>query len=172
MMKKIECDYKLLNFKYGYLIEQMDNGLFQLKYQVWDDGKSWNWNFPPGWAGIDNDSSVHIYQYIEDAKRDGNAFLIQKAAHQVISIGKTYAVWFWNENESLVAKQPINNLKIYSSDYQELWSISEFFGSDEMCSGLHKADESKIYFYTFSGIGVTLEVKDGNINCVEKKLVK
>ncbi len=38
-MKKIEHDYKILNINYGYLIEQMDNGLFQLKYQVkWEGG--------------------------------------------------------------------------------------------------------------------------------------
>ena len=171
-MKKIVYDYKISNVKYGYLIEQADNGLFWLKYQVWDDGKSWNWNFPPGWAETDNGSSVHIYQYIEDAKRDGNAFLIQKAAHEAVKVGSMYVVWFWNEDESSVAKQPINNLKIYSSDYQEWWSISEFFRSDEMCTGLHKVDESRIYFYTFSGIGVTLEVKDGSISCLEKKLVR
>lgn len=171
-MKMIECDYKILNIRYGYLIEQMMNGLFRLKYQVWDDGKSWNWNFPSGWCEIDNDSSVHVYKYIEDAQRDGNAFLIQKAAYEVLRIDNIYVVWFWNKNEGSVGKQPIDNLKIYSDDYQELWSISQFFGNDEMCTGLYKVDEHRVYFYTFSGIGVTLEINNEKINCVGKKLVK
>lgn len=164
----IEIDCRIANLKYGYIVETMDDGLYRLKYQKWDDGKSWNWNFPPCWAEYDNGASQHIYQYLEDAKRDGNAFMIQKAAYKVIDVGNTYVAWFWNDNESDISKQPINNLILYDERYQEVWNISEFFNASEMCTKVDLVDIDKIFFCTFSGLGNLLEIKNDEIKCIER----
>lgn len=54
--------YEIANIEFRYVIELCENGLYSLKFQKWDDGKSVYWNFPPGWGDYDTESIIHIYE--------------------------------------------------------------------------------------------------------------
>ncbi|MGN0387607.1 MAG: hypothetical protein ACI4ER_02245 [Suilimivivens sp.] len=159
------------NIKYAYKIEELDNGLYSLIFQKWDDGRGgWNYNFPPGFADLHD--GIHLYNELEKAKSDGNIFLISNAGHKILEIDTNKIVWFWNEGESNASKMPVNNLIIYNNSYQQIWKIDNFLGYDEMCTGISQKSKSTFYFCTFMGLGFTMEISGEKITCLKKTLIK
>ena len=91
--------------------------------------------------------------------------------YHILEINHKYVVWKWDEKQGDVSKLPTDNLWILDKDGQELWNIASFFGKSEMCIMVRLITENQFYFYTFSGIGVMMEIND-EIKCVDKKLVR
>lgn len=91
--------------------------------------------------------------------------------YHIFSVSNKYVVWKWDENQRDVSKQSTDNLWILDKDCKEVWNIAAFFGKSEMCTMVRLTGENQFYFYTFSGIGVTMEIDD-EIKCVDKKLIR
>lgn len=92
--------------------------------------------------------------------------------YHIFRISNNYVVWKWDEKQSDVSKLSANNLWILDRDCKELWNIAEFFGRNEMCTMVRLTAENQFYFYTFSGLGVTMQIDNDEIKCVDKKLVR
>lgn len=165
-----EC--RIPHIIYGYSIEKSEDGLFYLTYEKWNEGKSWNMLFPPFWGEYRLDTAVHIYQNVDDAKRAGNNFLIDKAAYKTIEMESCKIVWYWIEDESNAAKSPFNNLMIYDDRDNEIWNINNFFHADEMCTGLRKISDHTFYFTTFMCEGITMKITEQEISCINKVLTR
>lgn len=149
--------YEIPNVQYRYTISREANGLYYLKYQKWDNGRSWNWKFPSGWADYNIGTSVHIYQAENDVQRDGNAFMLEKAAYKILDINEFKIVWYWKD-EANAGKLPTDNLRIYDEQLQEIWNIKEFLNRSEMCTGIHSLSDNSFSFTTFMGENIVISV--------------
>lgn len=163
--------YEIVNIEFRYVIELCENGLYSLKFQKWDDGKSVYWNFPPGWGDYDTESIIHIYESESDARRDGNIFMIERAAFETIDIGGYKVVWYWKD-ESDASKLPVDNLRIYNNKFDEVWNMKRVLNRSEMCTGIHCISEESFAFTTFSCENIVIQINDNEIKCVRKTLTR
>lgn len=164
-------EYEIPSIDFRYLIDKRSDGLYLLKFQKWDDGKSWPWNFPADWIEADTETIVHLYQDIAEAKRDGNAFMIERAASECIEISNMKVVWYWKK-ESDARKLPVNNLIIYNERFEEIWNIKDFLERSEMCTGICVLDEETFSFQTFSCENIVMKILDGKVKCFHRTLTR
>ncbi len=158
------------NMVYGYIIKQK-NDQYLLEYKKWNDGIFNDMIFPSSWEAYDYHGTVlHIYDDIETAKRDGNIFLVEMSCCEILGLHERIVVKYWNEKESNIEKQPINNLYIYDDDFHEIWSMDVFLQREEVCTGVIQISEDVVQFSTFSGISYEIELE--GLQCMNTRFVK
>lgn len=154
--------------EYRYVAEKRE-GCYFLRLQRWqEESDGWGDRFPPGW--VDWDEDIHIYADLESARRDGNRFLVEHAECKLLQMEDRNVVWFWNESESNVAKQPIDNLIIYDESFSELWNLHTSLNRIELCVAVSQMEKRTIRFITFIGMSYVMDVYSFEI--LEKHITK
>ena len=76
-------------------------------------------------------------------------------------------IWDFDNTESNASKLKDNNLFI-----DGIWNMKDTIGYTDTCVGLSILSDDSFYFITFYGLGFTMRVNDGNVECIKKQITK
>lgn len=76
-------------------------------------------------------------------------------------------VWEYDAAIQDASKLKDNNLYI-----EGVWNMKDTVGYTDTCVGLSVVSKDCFYFVTFGGVGFTMKVADGKVECIKKQITK